>query len=339
MNLSSFEIKNYKVIDDTGPVKIDPKVTAFVGKNESGKTGILKALWKSRNVAGAKFVKLDDYPRNRYTRDREGKQQITKITFELLPEDQSSFAEAVPTCLTAPTTVALSTWYEGAKVCHAVSFNPELVFGGGDTALAALEALRGAVKATDEDESTIALQQEIDKALEQVETSEALFSSASIAALEMPTKALNAWWKGHNERETRTVTERQAWTDALTQAKSGDGLTRANDWAEENLPTFIYFDEYGQLETEIHLPVFGKTLPTQKPELRPRCLLGVTSIPRRSSDWATPRRSKNLTRMCIGVSRREACSWSLRPLNFPAIGPVGGRARATGWFLVRTAIT
>ena len=32
MKLNSFQIKNYKVIDDTGPVKVDPKLTALVGQ-------------------------------------------------------------------------------------------------------------------------------------------------------------------------------------------------------------------------------------------------------------------------------------------------------------------
>ena len=69
MKLISFQIKNYKVIDDTKPVKADPRVIALVGKNESGKSSILRSLWKSRNVAGAKFDKLYDYPRDTYSRD------------------------------------------------------------------------------------------------------------------------------------------------------------------------------------------------------------------------------------------------------------------------------
>jgi len=60
MRLASFQIKNYKVIDDTGPIKADELVTALVGKNESGKSSVMKAMWKSRNVADAKFDKLYD---------------------------------------------------------------------------------------------------------------------------------------------------------------------------------------------------------------------------------------------------------------------------------------
>lgn len=103
MKLINFQIKNYKVIDDTKPVKADPRVTALVGKNEGGKTAILKAMWKTRNVANAAFNKLYDYPRDRYSRDRKGTQAVTMLgaalglteaTIEdLVPRD--TYADAV----------------------------------------------------------------------------------------------------------------------------------------------------------------------------------------------------------------------------------------------------
>src|ERR1700730_17926122 len=87
MKLVSFQIKNYKVIDDTKPVKADPRVTALVGKNESGKSSVLKSLWKSRNVAGANFDRLYDYPRDTYSRNRKGTQEVTILSFELSPTE------------------------------------------------------------------------------------------------------------------------------------------------------------------------------------------------------------------------------------------------------------
>ena len=77
MKLIDFQIKNYKVIDGTRPIKVDPRVTALVGKNESGKTAVLKALWKTHNVADATFDKLYDYPRDRYSRERPSTSSMT----------------------------------------------------------------------------------------------------------------------------------------------------------------------------------------------------------------------------------------------------------------------
>jgi ABC-type branched-subunit amino acid transport system ATPase component len=93
MKLINFQIKNYKVIADTDPVKVDPRVTALVGKNESGKTAVLKAMWKTRNVADAAFDKLYDYPRDRYSREpsRSAHQDIGMIKHP----DQTDYSGAV----------------------------------------------------------------------------------------------------------------------------------------------------------------------------------------------------------------------------------------------------
>ena len=79
MRLLRFKVQNYKIVDDTDWVSVDPRVTALVGKNESGKTAIMKALWKTRNVANVTFDKLVDFPRHRYVRERKGTQNVTGL--------------------------------------------------------------------------------------------------------------------------------------------------------------------------------------------------------------------------------------------------------------------
>jgi len=114
MKLISFQIKNYKVIDDTEAVKVDPRVTALVGKNESGKTAVLKAMWKTRNVADAAFDKLYDYPRDRYSRDRKGTQEVTILEFELSPEEADDLAaQLAQPPATKPKRVTYTTFYDG----------------------------------------------------------------------------------------------------------------------------------------------------------------------------------------------------------------------------------
>src|SRR5258705_9337849 len=93
MRLARFRVQNYKVIDDTGWIPVDKNVTALVGKNESGKTAIMRAIWKSKNVAGKKFDKLYDYPRGRYAKERKGTQQVTQLEFELVPPEDAQLAE------------------------------------------------------------------------------------------------------------------------------------------------------------------------------------------------------------------------------------------------------
>lgn len=61
MELKKFRIKNFKSIKDTGEKYIDPKITIFAGKNESGKTSLLEALaeFGSREKIPEKFNRLN----------------------------------------------------------------------------------------------------------------------------------------------------------------------------------------------------------------------------------------------------------------------------------------
>ena len=46
MKLKSFKIENYKSIKKLGECEVDDNITVLAGKNESGKTNILEALFK-----------------------------------------------------------------------------------------------------------------------------------------------------------------------------------------------------------------------------------------------------------------------------------------------------
>ena len=46
MKLKSFNVENYKSIKKLGECEVDDKMTVLAGKNESGKTNILEALFK-----------------------------------------------------------------------------------------------------------------------------------------------------------------------------------------------------------------------------------------------------------------------------------------------------
>jgi predicted ATP-dependent endonuclease of OLD family len=68
-------------------------VTCLVGKNESGKTAVLQALFKSHPVeSGVKFDEVLDFP-SRLTRERRntsGRIPVTTITYELSDDEIAS---------------------------------------------------------------------------------------------------------------------------------------------------------------------------------------------------------------------------------------------------------
>ena len=63
MKLVKVQVKKYKCVDDSDPWSVD-QITCLVGKNESGKTALLEALYKLNPVEESKAVFSDtDYPR------------------------------------------------------------------------------------------------------------------------------------------------------------------------------------------------------------------------------------------------------------------------------------
>lgn len=88
MDLRSVRVTNYKTVADSGLVTIEPGVTCLVGKNESGKTSLLEALYRLRPVPSGhpqSFDGLRDYPRRLYGRDKSKIASLPAITatFEL----------------------------------------------------------------------------------------------------------------------------------------------------------------------------------------------------------------------------------------------------------------
>lgn len=89
MKIEKFRIKNYRSIRDSGDCYLSPKITVLAGKNEAGKTSILKAL---RDFSTERSIEDEAVPIN-----RDDKPEI-EVTFvmgreelnELLPYDVSS---------------------------------------------------------------------------------------------------------------------------------------------------------------------------------------------------------------------------------------------------------
>src|SRR5271169_6263027 len=64
MKLKSFKVTNFQSVYDSGEI-LTGDITCLVGKNEAGKTALLKALYKLNPIrpGDADYDYIDDYPR------------------------------------------------------------------------------------------------------------------------------------------------------------------------------------------------------------------------------------------------------------------------------------
>jgi len=86
MKLLRAQVQNFRSVEDSEPFTLDHHVTCLVGKNESGKTSLLTALYRLNPIfpTEGKFDRQKDYPRRflaDYAERHGGKDPITVTTW------------------------------------------------------------------------------------------------------------------------------------------------------------------------------------------------------------------------------------------------------------------
>lgn len=112
MKLESFRIQNFRSIFDSGLITTD-KLTAILGRNESGKTNLLLAL-ESLNPA-EEFIELSrikDFPRNRKLSDFSPDIKVVETEWTLTKDELEKLAEIYPRARDV-TSVNISRNYNG----------------------------------------------------------------------------------------------------------------------------------------------------------------------------------------------------------------------------------
>ena len=95
MRMKEFRIQNYKKIEDSGWIPTG-KLTAFVGKNESGKSALFRALSKLNPSDREKYNGLKEFPRSKYTSDfKKEDWPVASVKFELEEKDTRDLSSYV----------------------------------------------------------------------------------------------------------------------------------------------------------------------------------------------------------------------------------------------------
>src|SRR5712671_7049551 len=110
MKLTAFRIQRYKSILDSGWIEVSP-LTVLVGKNESGKTTVLRALHKFNPFDPEPYMLDREWPRSQ-RKGRSENQVVCSTRFALSPEESGEM-EAITGGRPLPAELTVTRDYKG----------------------------------------------------------------------------------------------------------------------------------------------------------------------------------------------------------------------------------
>ncbi len=206
MRLAKVQIRDFRCIEDSGEFSLDP-ITCLVGKNESGKTAILKALHRLKPDDAGKepFNALRDFPRRKWPADARSAQDAPVIhaAWELSDADMQAAEENFGHGTLTSRSFSVSVGYDNVALISAGIDQEKLLHHVLSQAHLSAEELAQLAKC----------------------------ASVDAAMGMLKTTAL------------RSAAQEKLLTDLTAQLPQG-GEAAVHAFLSAHMPTFLYFDEY-----------------------------------------------------------------------------------------------
>jgi hypothetical protein len=217
MILESARVENFKCIDDSTEFSIR-SLTALVGKNESGKTALLKALYRVNPILPVDGTFLEtEFPRRRWPEYRQLRggesDRVVTATWRLEEADLAAVAETVgPDTLTEPL-VTVTRGYDNRLRWQVPVDERRVVSNLMRRAGLDADELRG------------------------------LWAVSTVAELVQAVGGI----------ETPSTAQEELLKDAQARFPDGKPVARITEALERRLPRFLYFAEYHRLPGEVSI--------------------------------------------------------------------------------------
>lgn len=262
MKALQFRVTDYRNIEDSDWIELEA-VTALVGRNESGKTALLKALHKFNPATPEPYDRQREYPRDRLRSEYDGIDDIAvcSVRFELGAEVRSAIA-ALGDGVDPPAHAVVTRYYDGAL---GVEFDPALteppisssaVLNGLESFAASARRLRATADSPEETLATLRpeLASWAEARISAVSGLKTCRSSEGAAELQRIIDEANAYSSPATADMVEALVE--IVRPLLNLAKAEPVEARAEAIVEASLPVFIYFEDYGVLDSAVYLPRF-----------------------------------------------------------------------------------
>ena len=257
MKLLRYRVTNFRSVEDSGWIDCED-VTTLVGVNEAGKSNLLLALWKLNPAKGGEINLLADLPRASYSqlRDKTENLKFIETEFELPDDVISTIAQITGASPEEVRVVRVSKDFDGTRYVGFPHANPPKTLEAGRIidSLATIKHLLADTEQTKES----ACREEWSQFLEQVEAVVDTSSTITSQHADSLVDLLEHTPEADAECPVDIQSALQGLTTQIRQVR--DQFTHPQQFPEarravsDNLPSFVYYSNYGNLDSEIYLP-------------------------------------------------------------------------------------
>jgi len=258
MRLTGFQVTNFRSVKDSGWIAAQ-RVAALIGVNESGKTNLLVPLWKLNPAREGKIQPTADYPKKLFGQIRANPAGYRFITAEFETEELAdTLAGAARVPADRMQRVQVHGFFDGSRAVSFPDAQPTRTVSA-NTIAGLLEAARREISASTALAKEEGLKGTLAAALGDVRARlpendlDAAGLEAMITALRQALPAEPAKTSTIVPRFARAIDAIAEQAEEVNRPAPGD-VEAVQDAVLKALPKFVYYSNYGNLDSEIYLP-------------------------------------------------------------------------------------
>ncbi len=273
-----FRVLNYRNINDSGWIPLE-RATVFVGRNEAGKTALLKALHKFNPSTEEPYNAQREFPRDRFTAEYRDDEDwpVCQVEFELSDEFREELGDLLNGAEIPQKAVLTRSYDDNLKIEYDPEVVEDLVAPEELTTVLdvfAKGARRLAATVGDQEQAMPPFWTKLvnwaDRNKDAVGKLHNLRTEKGVRLLDRVRREANA----HTQPATADLVEviLEKVDELRVRAKTAPLLPQLDEAIESELPVFIYFENYGILDSAVYLPRFLEDLERLPDEARIRTI-------------------------------------------------------------------
>jgi hypothetical protein len=259
LRLKRYHVWNFRSVDDSGKIEVDD-VTALIGTNESGKTNLLLPLWKLKPAKDGEITPMADFPRKKFNdyRNLKPKPIFIRANFEVPQEIREKLSKVTGYPAAMFEEVEFSKNLDGQRYVNfnAVKLVREMASQDLIAILAdAAKEIDAATPLKAEAELKPAMLDAITGAKREAEKGD-MVDEDTFDAIREKLRVPNAEGTPKSSiapRFARLKEDIEELAKHITRPHPNESED-ARKTISALLPTFVYYSNYGNLDSEIYLP-------------------------------------------------------------------------------------